>query len=77
MKGGVPMNWYKVVGAMDDGASIYGEEVIVAANSKKEASEKAKQVLCNNSEEIFRTDHVFDLDPKLAYVFSLRKNIPV
>lgn len=67
------MNWYKVVGVMDDGASIYGEEVIVAANSKKEASEKAKQVLCNNSEEIFRTDHVFDLDPKLAYVFSLRK----
>lgn len=43
------MNWYKVVGVMDDGASIYGEEVIVAANSKKEASEKAKQVLCNNS----------------------------
>ena len=61
MKGGVPMNWYKVVGVMDDGASIYGEEVIVAANS----------------EEIFRTDHVFDLDPKLAYVFSLRKSIPV
>lgn len=71
------MNWYKVVGVMDDGASIYGEEVIVAANSKKEASEKAKQVLCNNSEEVFRTDHVFDLDPKFAYVFSLRKNIPI
>ena len=32
MKGGVPMNWYKVVGVMDDGASIYGEEVIVAAS---------------------------------------------
>lgn len=32
------MNWYKVVGIMDDGVSIYGEEVIVAAHSKKEAS---------------------------------------
>lgn len=71
------MNWYKVVGVMYDSVSMYGEEVIVAANSKKEASEKAKQVLCNNSEEFFRTDHIFDLDPKLAYVCSLRKSIPV
>lgn len=71
------MNWYKVVGVMDDGARIYGEEVILAANSKQEASEKAKLVLQNNAEEVFRTDHVFDLDPELAYVFSLRKNIPI
>lgn len=71
------MNWYKVVGVMDDGARIYGEEVILAANSKQEASEKAKQVLHNNAEEVFRTDHVFDLDSKFAYVFSLRKNIPI
>lgn len=71
------MNWYKVVGVMDDGARIYGEEIIVAADSKQEASEKAKRVLQNNAEEVFRTDHVFDLDPKLAYVFSLRKSIPV
>lgn len=53
------MNWYKVVGVMDDGARIYGEEVILAANSKQEASEKAKRVLHNNAEEVFRTDHVF------------------
>lgn len=71
------MNWYKVVGVMDDGARIYGEEVILAANSKQEASEKAKLVLQNNAEEVFRTDHVFDLDSKFAYVFSLRKNIPI
>lgn len=71
------MNWYKVVGLMDDGSKFYGEEVIVAADSKQEASEMAKRALCNNAEEVFRTDHVFDLDPKFAYVFSLRKNIPV
>lgn len=71
------MNWYKVVGVMDDGARFYGEEVILAANSKQEASEKAKRVLQNNAEEVFRTDHVFDLDSKFAYVFSLRKNIPI
>lgn len=71
------MNWYKVVGVMDDGASIYGEEVIVAADSKQEASEMAKRALCNNAEEVFRTDHVFDLDTELAYVFSLKKNIPI
>lgn len=71
------MNWYKVVGVMDDGTRIYGEEVILAANSKQEASEKAKRVLHNNSEDVFHTDHVFDLDPELAYVFSLRKNIPI
>ena len=57
------MNWYKVVGVMDDGARIYSEEVIVAADSKQEASEKAKRVLHNNAEEVFRTDHVIDLDP--------------
>ena len=62
---------------MDDGSKFYGEEVIVAADSKQEASEMAKRALCNNAEEVFRTDHVFDLDPKFAYVFSLRKNIPV
>lgn len=55
------MNWYKVVGVMDDGARIYGEEVILAANSKQEASEKAKRVLHNNAEDVFHTDHVFDL----------------
>ena len=71
------MNWYKVVGVMDDGARIYGEEVILAATSKQEASEKAKRVLHNNSEDVFRTDHVFDLDPEFAYVFSLRKNIHI
>ena len=71
------MNWYKVVGVMDDGASIYGEEVIVAADSKQEASEMAKRALCNNAEEVLRTDHVFDLDTELAYVFSLKKNIPI
>ena len=71
------MNWYKVVGVMDDGVSIYGEEVIVAANSKQEASEKAKRVLHNNAEEVFRTDHVFDLDPKFAYIFSRRTNVLV
>lgn len=71
------MNWYKVVGVMDDGARIYGEEVILAANSKQEASEKAKRVLHNSAEDVFHTDHVFDLDPELAYVFSLRKNIPI
>lgn len=36
------MNWYKVVGVMDDGARIYGEEVVLAADSKQEASEKSK-----------------------------------
>lgn len=71
------MNWYKVVGVMDDGARIYGEEVIVAADSKQEAIEMAKRALCNNAEEVFRTDHVFDLDTELAYVFSLKKNIPI
>ena len=71
------MNWYKVVGVMDDGARIYGEEIILAANSKQEASEKAKRVLHNNADDVFRTDHVFDLDTELAYVFSLRKNIPI
>lgn len=71
------MNWYKVVGVMDNGVRIYGEEVIVAADSKQEASEMATRALCNNAEEVFRTDHVFDLNPNFAYVFSLRKNIPV
>ena len=71
------MNWYKVVGVMDDGVRIYGEEVILAANSKQEASEKAKRVLHYYAEDVFHTDHVFDLDSELAYVFSLRKNIPI
>lgn len=71
------MKWYKVVGVMDDGASIYGEEVILAADSKQEASEMARRALCNNAEEVFRTDHVFDLDPNFAYVFSRRTNVLV
>ena len=71
------MNWYKVVGLMDDGSKFYGEEVIVAADSKQEASEMAKRALCNNAEEVFRTDHVFDLDPKFAYIFSRRTNVLV
>lgn len=70
------MNWYKVVGVMDDGARIYGEEVIVAADSKHEASEKAKRVLHNNAEEVFRTDHVFDLDLSLLTFFLLERISP-
>ena len=38
------MNWYEVLGVMDDGAQIYSEKVIVAADSPFEATEKANYV---------------------------------
>lgn len=37
------MNWYEVLGVMDDGARIYSEKVIVAADDPSEAVERAKK----------------------------------
>ncbi len=37
------MNWHEVLGVMDDGARIYSEKVIVAADDPSEAVERAKK----------------------------------
>lgn len=37
------MNWYEVLGVMDDGAQIYSEKVIVAADGPSEAVDRAKK----------------------------------
>lgn len=37
------MNWYEILGVMDDGAQIYSEKVIVAADDPSEAVERTKK----------------------------------
>lgn len=37
------MNWYEILGVMDDGTQIYSEKVIVAADDPSEAVDRAKK----------------------------------
>lgn len=37
------MDWYEILGVMDDGAQIYSEKVIIAADGPSEAVDKAKK----------------------------------
>ena len=39
------MNWYEILGVMDDGAQIYSEKVIVAADGPSEAVESQKSTM--------------------------------
>lgn len=47
--------WYEILGVMDDGAQIYSEKVIVAADGPSEAVERTKKALCRCSDEVFHT----------------------
>lgn len=71
------MNWYEVLGVMDDGAQIYSEKVIVAADSPFEATEKAKKALCRCADEVFHATKCSPLNQNKVYALYAGRVIPV
>lgn len=71
------MNWYKVVGVMDDGAQIYSEKAIVAADDPSEAVDKAKKALCRCADEVFRATKCSPLNQNKVYALYAGKSIPI
>ena len=71
------MNWYEILGVMDDGAQIYSEKVIVAADSPSEAVERTKKALCRCSDEIFRATECSPLNQNKVYALYAGRAIPI
>lgn len=71
------MNWYEVLGVMDDGAKIYSEKVIVATDGPFEAADKAKNALCHCADEVFRVTKSSPLDVNKVYALYSGRAIPV
>ena len=71
------MNWYKVVGVMDDGARIYGEEVIVAADDPSEAVERTKKALCRCADEVFHATKCYPFNQNKVYALYSGRAISI
>ena len=71
------MNWYKVVGVMDDGAQIYSEKVIVAAGGPSEAVERTKKALCRCADEVFRATECSPLNQNKVYALHAGRAISI
>ena len=71
------MNWYEVFGIMGDGAQIYPEKVIVAADDPFEATEKAKKVLYHCADEVFHAIKSSPLNQNKVYALYSGRAIPV
>nr|DAE09450.1 MAG TPA: hypothetical protein [Siphoviridae sp. ct96x5] len=71
------MNWYKVVGVMDDGARIYCEKVIVATDDPSEAVERAKKALCRCADEVFHVTKCSQLNQNKVYALYSGRTIPI
>lgn len=71
------MNWYEILGAMDDGAQIYSGKVIVAADSPSEAVDRAKKALCRCADEVFRATRCSQLNQNKVYALYARRAIPI
>lgn len=71
------MNWYEILGVMDDGAQIYSEKVIVAADGPFEAMEKAKKALCHCADEVFHATKCSPLNQNKVYALYSGRAIPV
>ena len=71
------MNWYEVLGVMDDGARIYSEEVIVAADDPSEAVDKAEKALCRCTDEVFHATKCSPLNQNKVYALYTGKAIPI
>lgn len=69
------MNWYEVLGVMDDSAQIYSEEVIVAADVPSEAVERAKKALCRCADEVFHATKCSPLNQNKVYALYTGKAI--
>lgn len=71
------MNWYEVLGVMDDGAQIYSEEVIVAADDPSEAVDKAEKTLCRCADEVFHATKCSPLNQNKVYALYAGRAIPI
>lgn len=71
------MNWYEVLGVMDDGAQIYSKKVIVAADGPSEAVDRAKKSLCRYADEVFRATECSPLNQNKVYVLYAGRAIPI
>lgn len=71
------MNWYEVLGVMDNGDQIYSEEVIVAADDPSEAVDKAKKALCRCADEVFRATKCSPLNQNKVYALYSGRAIPI
>lgn len=71
------MNWYEVLGVMDDGAQIYSEKVIVAAGDPSEAVDRAKKALCRCADEVFHATKCSLLNQNKVYALYTGKAIPI
>lgn len=71
------MNWYEILGVMDDGAQIYSEKVIVAADSPSEAVDRAKKALCLCADEVFRATKCSPLNQNKVYALYAGRAIPI
>lgn len=71
------MNWYEILGVMDDGAQIYSEKVIIAADGPSEAVDKAKKALCRCADEVFRVTKCSPLNQNKVYALYAGRAIPI
>lgn len=71
------MNWYEILGVMDDGAQIYSEKVIIAADGPSEAVDKAKKALCRCADEVFRVTKCSSLNQNKVYALYAGRAIPI
>ena len=71
------MNWYEVLGVMEDGAQIYPEKVIVAADGPFDDIERAKKALCHCADEVFHATKSSPLNQNKVYALYSGRFIPV
>lgn len=71
------MNWYEILGVMDDGAQIYSEKVIAAADDPSEAVERAKKALCQCADEVFHATKCSPLNQNKVYALYTGRTIPI
>lgn len=71
------MNWYEILGVMDDGAQIYSEKVIAAADDPSEAVEKTKKALCRCADDVFHTTKCSPLNQNKVYALYSGRAISI
>lgn len=71
------MNWYEILGVMDDGAQIYSEKVIVAADGPSDAVERTKNTLCRCADDVFHTTKCSPLNQNKVYALYSGRAIPI
>ena len=71
------MNWYEVLGVMGDGAQIYPEKVIVAADDSFKATEKAEKALCHCADKVFHAIMSSPLNENKVYALYSGRAVPI